>query len=78
MTDMHAWVFRHLDQLRPIYERDFPPYPHGSRGADAQGGERGKPPGVAAAPGTMYRVPGSLDVSMAPMPGHEGRRQSVT
>lgn len=52
---MHAWVFRHLDQLRPIYERDF------SAAEDPAGA------GPRLAQGTAQRVPGAHDVTLAPM-----------
>lgn len=67
---MHAWVFRHLDQLRPIYDSE--------RGGNA--GPYGAPSGplgamtpdprgvVQLAPGTAQRLPEVKDVTVAPMP----------
>ncbi len=52
---MHAWLFRHLDQLRPIYEREF------------QALEAESSTGLRPAPGTARRIPGTRDVAVAPM-----------
>ena len=64
---MHAWVFRHLDQLRPIYERECE-QEESPEGSPKGGAEGLKAHGVQLAPGTAQRIPGAEDVTVAPMP----------
>lgn len=53
---MHDWVFRHLEQLRPIYDLD----------SAAESASRALPD-VRPAPGTARRLAADRDVAVAPM-----------
>ena len=62
---MHDWVFRHLDELRPIYGRDTLQRPHDHPGTGPSVGQPAA--ALPLAPGTSRRLPGLRDVAMAPM-----------